>query len=253
MNNIVVFSGSVLALLLAITTHAHAQPAVSRGDIRVQLTPRHHTVLSSELSGRIDMIAVREGESFEQGQPLLEFDCKMHNARLQKAQAQGQEAEKVQAVNAQLDKLGSISTLEVDVAIARLAAAEAETALMQTIVERCVVAAPFTGKVASLMVQPHQYVGEGQELLEILDDRELEVEMVVPSRWLTTLTAEQAFQLRIEETGREYPARIERIGAAIDAVSQSVKVYGRIDGSFAELRAGMSGSALIGNPSAVAP
>lgn len=236
-----------LAWLWAGST-AMAQQDSTLDAIRLQLVPVSHTILSSEIGGRVATLNVKEGDTFRKGAQLLALDCKLHEARLAKAEAQASEAAKVEAVNTELDKLGTISKLEFEVAGARLAAAEADATLMRSIVERCRITAPFAGKVARLAVQPFQFVGEGKELMEILDDSTLEFELFVPSFWLPSLAPQQKFSLTIDETSRSYPAVIERIAPSVDAVSQTVKVYGRIDGQFAELRAGMSGTAALGAP-----
>ncbi|MDX1492094.1 MAG: efflux RND transporter periplasmic adaptor subunit [Pseudohongiellaceae bacterium] len=233
-----------ISFVLAVSSAA-AQPGTARNEIRVQLTAHQKTVLSSELAGAISSLSVREGDSFTAGQELMALDCDMHIARLNKAKAQEQEAAKVQQVNSQLDKLGSISTLEVDVAVSRAIAASAEAQLMQSIVDRCQLYAPFSGKVSLLEVDAYQYVSEGQPVMEILDDSQLNVEMYVPSHWVGRVNSGQRIQLRIEETGRTYEAIIDRVGASIDAVSQSLKVYARVDGENPELRSGMSGIAII--------
>lgn len=222
-----------------------ASNAQAFNEIRIQLTPQQETLLSSEVGGRIDEITVREGESFTKDQILVHLDCTMHEIRLKKAEALLLEAESIEQVSARLDQLGSISTLEYSSATARLAAAAAEVDLMRGIVDRCAIKAPFSGKVVQLMARSHQFVTEGQELLEILDDSVMLVEMNVPSQWLESKILDQTLILRIEETGNEYPALIERIGARIDAVSQSVKLYGSVVGSYPELRSGMSGTAIL--------
>ena len=237
------------SLLLMIASSAVWAQTASIGqaynEIRVQLTPLRETLLSSEVGGRIDEVMVREGESFIVGQVLVHLDCTMHEVRLEKAEALLLEAKSIEQVSARLDQLGSISTLEYSSATARLAAAAAEVGLMLVIVERCVIKAPFPGKVVQLMARSHQFVTEGQELIEILDDSVMLVEMNVPSQWLESKILDQTLILRIEETGNEYPALIERIGARIDAVSQSVKLYGSVVGSYPELRSGMSGTAIL--------
>lgn len=218
------------------------------GAIRAQLVPVRATVLSGEIAGRIADLEVREGDRFDKGQKLVGFDCTLHRARLAKAEAQALEARKSQEVAARLDKLGSVSTLEVDVAAARLAAAQAEVSLTRAVVERCTIAAPFAGRVAERKVSRHQSVAEGQELLDILDDSALEVEMIVPSRWLAWLAEGLPFTVTVEETGATHPAVLIRLGARIDPVSQSVKVFGRIDpasGEAPRLMAGMSGTARL--------
>ena len=53
------------------------------------------------------------------------------------------------------------------------------------------------------------------------------------------------FNVFLEENNREYPAKVEKIGARIDAVSQTIKIIGLIDGQFNDLLPGMSGRALF--------
>ena len=88
----------------------------------------------------------------------------------------------------------------------------------------------------------------GQALLDILDDSTLELEFLVPSRWLSWLHAGSEFQVRIDETGKTYPAKVQRLAARVDPVSQSVKVNAAIHGKFNELIAGMSGQVLLAQP-----
>jgi multidrug efflux pump subunit AcrA (membrane-fusion protein) len=91
-------------------------------------------------------------------------------------------------------------------------------------------------------------VQPGQALLEILDDSILELEFIVPSKWLAWLKTGQGFQVAIDETGKTYPAKVQRIGARVDPVSQSVKISAIVDGKFGELMAGMSGKVLMMPP-----
>lgn len=230
----------MLLIILSSNTLGQTLPQV-----RAQLMPIQNTILSSEIPGRIASLKLREGDRFEQGAALIELDCTLHRARLAKAQALFQEAEKTHQVNIRLDRLGSISTLEVDVAAARAQAAQADVRLSRAVLERCTISAPFTGRVAERLVSPHQYVTEGQELMLILDDSSLEIEMIVPSAWLSWLKPGHPFQLQIEETGEQHSAKISRLGARIDAVSQSIRVFGQLTAPVQGLIAGMSGNAQI--------
>ena len=244
-------AGAGLTALLALAGAAHAQTAEGgHPEIRAQLSPVRSTILSAEIPGSISELTVREGERFIEGQKLAALDCRLHKARLDKALAQQDQARKTYSVQARLDKLGSNSALEFQTAAAQLAVAEAEVAMNRTIATYCIITAPFAGRVVELKARAHQYVGEGHELMEILDDRELEVELAVPSTWLQWLRQGTAFTLRLDETGKEYAATIGRTGARVDPVSQTIKVFGTVTGgSFPELIAGMSGTAVFAPPS----
>ncbi|MBF0192584.1 MAG: HlyD family secretion protein [Magnetococcales bacterium] len=109
----------------------------------------------------------------------------------------------------------------------------------------CRIQAPFSGKVANLLAREHQYVTPGHQLMKILDHRHLEMEMVVPSRWLLWLQIKDRFTIRIDETGKSYPAAVIRLGAEADPVSQTIKIVGETVGEHPELLPGMSGVALF--------
>ena len=60
-------------------------------------------------------------------------------------------------------------------------------------------------------MQEFQYATPGQPLLEILDDRSIEVELIAPSRWLAWLNP--GYVLRsTSRTDKTYKAAITRVG-----------------------------------------
>lgn len=209
--------------------------------IRAQLSALHHTVLSGELSARIARLELREGEGFKAGDTLVAFDCAVQRARLKKARAVASGARNTRDTRRRLAKLNAGSALELEQAEAKAAETAAEVEVMRATVAKCEIEAPFDGRVVRRHAEPHQYLSAGKPLLEILDPSRLEVELILPSRWLAWLRADAPFVLHVEETGRGYPARVARVGSRIDPVSQSVPVAAHIDGDHPELLPGMSG------------
>jgi len=150
-------------------------------------------------------------------------------------------AEKTWGANKRLSELNSVGKVELELSEAEVIKNRAEVSAMSTMLGKCSIAAPFSGRIAEQKAREQQYVQPGQPLLEIIDDSVLELEFIVPSRWLAWLKAGHPFQVVIDEVGRSFPARVQRIGARVDPVSQSVKLTATIDGKFPELVAGMSG------------
>lgn len=222
--------------------------ALDKREIRAQLTPRRYTTLAAEIGAKVNRLPVAEGARFNAGEVLIAFDCSLQQAQLHKAKASLGAAEKTAAANRRLAELNSIGRVELDVSEAEVAKARAEVAANSAVLSKCSVAAPFTGRVAEQKVREQQYAQPGQALLEILDDSSLELEFIVPSKWLTWLKPNQRFHVAIDETGKQYPAKVQRIGARVDPVSQSVKLSAVIDGRFGELIAGMSGKVLMAPP-----
>ena len=235
-------AGVVLVLVLAAGAHAETKrpPDPDQG-VRVQFSALHETVLSSELSAKISALPLREGDTFNLGQPLVTFDCSLYRAQLAKAEAAAQAARETLVVTQQLNKLNSIGALEVQQASGKSKEAEAEAGAMRATVAKCSLAAPFAGRVAKVSAKQYQYVAPGQALLEILNTQQLELQMIVPSKWLAWLKVGSKFSVHVEELDRTFTGRIERLGARIDPVSQSISLAGRVEGPHAQLLPGMSG------------
>jgi membrane fusion protein, multidrug efflux system len=243
-----------LALALAWPGGARAQKAVAslsslttslaadkEGRVRAQLSSRNAVTLSAELAARIAALPLRDGDTFREGQVLASFDCSLFDSQLQKAEASTEAANAMVQSNRRLAELNSIGTYELAQAQAKLKEAQAEATGMRTVVKRCAIAAPFSGRVARRHAAAHQYVTPGTPLLDILETGPMEVQMIVPSKWLAWLKPGAAFTVQVDELGKTSTARVQRLGAQIDPLSQSIAVVGVIDGNPASLLPGMSG------------
>lgn len=210
--------------------------------LRAQLKARQSTLVSSEMGGRINQLKLRDGERFSNGQTLVEFNCSVEDAQLNKAKATLEKKNKTYEVNQRLAELKSISTLEVSVAKTEAEEAKADVNVAQAVLQRCSIQAPFSGKVVELLARPFQSVRAGDPIMEIIDDKDLEVEFMAPSDAAAHLKPGKRFRVTLDEIGKTYNAQIIRIGGKVDAVSQTIKVYGRITDKSSELLPGMSGA-----------
>jgi RND family efflux transporter MFP subunit len=251
-----VLAAALLASSTAIAQTTPARPApqkpaalsLEQQDIRAQLAPRNYTTLAAEIGAKVSRITVKPGQAFKSGQMLVSLDCSLQNAQRARAQAELEGAQKTHAVNKRLQELDAVGKLEYATSEQSTLKARAELDYANATLAKCKISAPFSGRVAEQKAREQQFVQPGQPLLEILDDSSLDLDFLVPSKWLAWLKAGQSFKVAIDENGQSYPARITRLGARIDPVSQSVTVAAVIDGHFPELIAGMSGRVLLAPP-----
>lgn len=222
-----------------------ANSVLAAREIRAQLTPRRYVTLAAEIGAKISQLPIAEGASFRAGQTLVNFDCAIPAAQMQRAQAAFNVSEKTLNGNRRLAELKSIGQMELDVSEAEVAKARAEVSAAQAILSKCKVVAPFAGRIAEQKVREQQFVQPGQALLDIIDDSVLELEFIAPSQWLSWIKIGSKLQVKIDETGRTYPATIQRIGARVDPVSQSIKLIAIPESGHNELMAGMSGRILV--------
>ncbi len=216
--------------------------------IRAQVTAIRKTVMPTEINGRISQLQVNEGSAFQQGEVLAKIDCGLYRAQLDKAKAMLDSATSRHKTIKRLAELKSKGKLELELAEIEVRKARADLAMITTQVEHCVIKAPFSGLVSEKLVDEQQYVQTGTPLLRVIDDSRLQVEFIAPSRYLRWLKPGAALQLAIDETGKSYPAVIQRFGADVDAVSQSIKVFAELDNQHRELMAGMSGRVTLTPP-----
>ncbi|WP_220814277.1 efflux RND transporter periplasmic adaptor subunit [Pseudomonas paralcaligenes] len=247
-------TGIILGLLCAQAIHASpendplldaptAAPQAGERSARGVLRARDQAVLSSELAGRIVDMPFAEGQDFKQGEVLVRFDCSAYQAQLNAAQAASRAAREELGNKKQLAALNSVGRFEVALAEARQAQAAAESQVYQVQVKRCSVTAPFSGRVVQRRVRPHESVASGTPLLEIVDNRTLEVHLLVPSSWLGRLKPGEHFEFVPDETGQPLRVEVKRQGARIDEGSQTLLLIGSLPENASGLLAGMSGSA----------
>ncbi|AZD32933.1 Membrane-fusion protein [Pseudomonas chlororaphis subsp. aurantiaca] len=220
-----------------------AGAAVASGsEARGVLRAKDQAVLAGELSGRIVELPYSEGESFKKGDVLARFDCSAYQAQLNAAQAASRGANEELAHNRQLASLNSVGRFEVARAAAKVSETQAQSQVYQVQVKRCSVVAPFDGQVVERKVQRYESVTAGSPLLEIVDNRSLEIHLLVPSSWMGKLKAGQTFSFVPDETGKPLAATVKRLGARIDEGSQTLLLVAAVPNAEG-LLAGMSGTA----------
>lgn len=230
--------------LIAPSAHATNQDPLPRGLI----VPHQEATLSSLMEGQIQTIHKREGERFQQGEPLVTFFCPVRLARLQQSQAALTAGRKRLQANQKLAGARSATPLDVALSEAEVLQAEAEWAVQRAMADMCLIRAPFAGRVNTLQVHPYESVPLGKPLLDIATEGSFEVRVILPSYYFSAVQIGTPFSIHLDETRRSYPAQVIRTGGRIDPVSQTIPVVGQIVGAFPELLPGMGGAVTFPTP-----
>ena len=233
----------LVALAGAVQAQAEMPAARREAPVRGVVRPVDQATLSSELGARVVELPLKEGEAFRRGDLLVAFDCRRQQAEHQAAEAAHREARIAHESQVYLQRNQAGSRFDIDVARARAEKARAEADALKVRLDQCTVVAPFRGRIAELGVHRHETPQAGRPFMTILDDSALEIELIVPSAWLRWLAVGATFSFLVDETGATYASHVIRIGAAVDPVSQTVKLIGRLDAPDDKVLAGMSGSA----------
>lgn len=230
--------------------HAAANPAAteSADSIRFLLAPAIETTLVSPFVGRVSSVGVSLGQAFPRGKVLVGFDCDEQSARLRMSEAEHSSARETHEAKLRLQGLQQAGELEVSLAAAAAERARAQVSLYRAQLGQCSIVAPFSGRAVRIAVKPHQGVSQGQPLLEVVSDGALKLRLNAPAKWVTWLKAGTPFEVKIDETGKTYKARVTALNGRIDAVSQSIEFEAAISEKAPDLLPGMSGMARFSPP-----
>jgi len=255
-----------------------AEPLEFRaGALRVSgnglVRPRAEVVLAAEVSGRVSFVspALVTGGAVRRGQDLVRLDDAPFRAALAQAEAELNSARAALKLAGQLLERtreliakGYLSqqtlderTAARDQAAAALARAEALAHQRRLDLAHTVVKAPFDGRVLAERVDRGETVQPGKELARLFADGALEIPVSLSDRdmaligdlWRRGARTAAPARVRVAHGNGvyEWPARVERVEAAVDSATRTFNVVVRVDKPAAR------GAAVRGDPSAAPP
>jgi len=235
--------------------------------------PRAEVVLAAEVSGRVEFVGrvLVTGGAFERDEVLVRLDAEPFRATLAQAEADRRSAaanlrlaEQLLARTEELIAKSFLSRQTLDERIANrdqaraaLARAEALERQRRNDLERAVIRAPFRGRVLSRSVDVGETVQPGKALGRIFADDVLEVAVSLTDRdvaliddpWRKSPGRRGAAATVTVEHGDgvyRWPARVDRIEAAVDSATRTFNVVVRVDDPKARGRP-------VAGPAAAAP
>ncbi len=212
-------------------------------NVRGLIKPVERAVISSEISAKIQSILFKSGDAFKKGDLLVGFDCSFYRADMASVEASYKSRQHVFENNKQLLALNAISDIDVSISESEMQVARADRTMKAIRVSQCKIKAPYSGRVIEVAINEHETVPADKEILSILNDSNLEIELIVPSNWLNWLAVNETFSFIIDETGKVLDAKVSKIGAVVDPVSQTIKLTGKFEGDLNGVLSGMSGTA----------
>lgn len=235
-------TGLILAALAFVAMAPGSSLAQEGGEaLRGIVKSANEAMIGTDLIFPIASLPFREGQHFSKGDVLVAFNCADLAAQVKSAEAVLRAERITQENTARLARSKAVGTFEVDMARAKMDQAAAELEAYQSKMSRCVVRAPYDGRIAFMRAHEHEIPEPNQPLMQIVSEGELEIEALLPSSWLRWLKPGSRFSITIDETGEKKQAEVVRIAAVVDPVSQTVKVTGRFSDDTIGILPGMSG------------
>ncbi|MFM2426670.1 MAG: hypothetical protein RL707_496 [Pseudomonadota bacterium] len=229
----------------------------------------NYAVIKARVAGELKEILVREGDIVKAGQVLARIDPTEYQRRWSQAQeqalaakAQMEIAQRQWGINKALVDRGFISQTAMDNslasyqgAVATQKAAMAGADVARKALDDATLLAPFAGVIAARTAQPGERVSIDAKVLELVDLRQLEVEVPLSPSESLDVRVGQLANLQLEDRKEFVTAKVKRISPSAQAGSRSVFIYLALDqpeglrhGLFAKGTLGLGKSQVLAVP-----
>jgi membrane fusion protein (multidrug efflux system) len=216
-------------------------------------------VVRAKAAGTLLSLSVAEGSRVKAGQPLGTIDLSDLQSRaaeraagVDSARARVVEAERMHKSNEDLanQRFISANALEssratLEAARAQLKSAQAQFGTAALGIREAALVAPINGVIGRRNVVPGEKVSAEQELMTVVDLKELELAGVVGTHQVSMLRQGQKLAVRVEGARESVEGRIDRIAPMAEVGTRGIRVVVLLPNPDEVFRAGQYASALV--------
>ena len=241
---------SVAVVAEEVATHEISQSLSLIG----KLEAAESVIISPEVSGKVDRIAIKANQTVKKGQLLIQLNDDKAKAVIKEALAYLHDEQRKLKEFQRLSKKNAITQTEIDgqkasvnIAQARLEAANAELRDLH-------ISAPFAGTVGFIDFSLGKMVSVGSELLTLDNLSLMQLDLQVPERYLSMLSTGMKVDAKSQAWGDlEFSGEVVGIDSRINAETLNLRI--RIDFPNKELKMkpGMLMAATLDFPAINAP
>lgn len=199
--------------------------------------------LSSEVSGKIEQIALKEGRRVRKGELLIKINDAELQAQLTRARFRLELAEERERRQEQLLKSGGISQEEYDATLNEVNVLRSDVALIEAQIDKTQIRAPFDGVLGLKYVSDGSYISPSTRISTLQDIDPVKIDFSVPERYAAQVRVGRTLQFSVEGLEEQLTAEVYAKEPSIDEETRTLQVRalapnadGRLlPGSFAEI------------------
>lgn len=241
---------SVAVVSEEVATHEISQSLSLIG----KLEAAESVMISPEVSGKIDRIAVKANQEVKKGQLLIQLNDDKASAAIKEAQAYLNDEKRKLKEFQRLAKKNAITQTEidgqkasVDIAQARLEAANANLSDLH-------ISAPFSGTVGFIDFSRGKMVNAGAELLTLDNLALMQLDLQVPERYLSMLSTGMKVDAMSQAWGKTvFSGKVVGIDSRINAETLNLRIRIEFPNKDLKMKPGMLMAAELDFPAINAP
>ncbi|MEO7801265.1 MAG: efflux RND transporter periplasmic adaptor subunit [Ginsengibacter sp.] len=203
------------------------------------------TEIHPEVSGRLTMLNVREGENVAKGSVIAKLYDADLQAQLKKLQAQLSIGNQTSTRLEQLLKIQGISRQDYDLAVLSSNNIKADIDIVRTDIGRTVIRAPFSGKLGLKAVSIGAYVTPQTIITVIRKTSDLRLDFTIPEKYISEAKEGNNVFFTVEGSQSRYTAKILATESGISENTRSLNVRATVTSKDAALTPGAFAKVLL--------
>lgn len=201
-----------------ITPQALAESISATGTLRAD----ESVELQAETNGKVVHVAFKEGTRVQRGDLLLKLNDADLKAQLTRAVYKRELAELKERRLAQLLESGSVRQDEYDGAVSDLNVQRAEVLLVEAMVAKTEIRAPFDGVVGLRFVSEGAFVTPTTRIATLQNLNTVKVDFSVPEKYASRVKAGSSATFAVAGVDKKYTGEIYAIDPRVDAATRTV-------------------------------
>ena len=200
--------------------------------------------VQSEASGRIESLAVEEGQAVAAGEPIMQLALEERESRLAEARALLEQRREDYEAAQSLEEKGYATAERIRELRTALEQARARVAEIEEEIEDTTIVAPFDGIVNALRHRVGEIVDAGEDVATLIDNRPMRVEVRIPQSDISRIERGAPAEVSYA-TGAREAGRICIISVAADPGTRTFPVEIRTPNADRQIPSGVSAEVRI--------
>ncbi|MEZ8824841.1 efflux RND transporter periplasmic adaptor subunit [Vibrio amylolyticus] len=219
-----------------------------------KLEAKQAIVVSPEVAGKVTQIPVKANQTVQKGQLLVQLNDDKAKAAEKEAKAYLTDEQRKLREFERLSKSNAITQTSIDGQKASVEIAQARLDAAQANLQDLNLSAPFTGTIGFIDLSPGELVTAGSHLLTLDDLSVMQLDLLVPERYLSRLSQGMKVSITTSAWGnRTFDGELVGIDSRVNTETLNLRVRVNFDNPESVLKPGMLASAYMAFPTIEAP
>ncbi len=188
------------------------------------IIPSEEVQLYSEVSGRVQSISFKEGQTVKKGAVLLQVDTDVLKAQRAQLKVELDLAKKDEARKKILLNAKGISAEEYEKVASQLANIEAQIDLINVQISKATVRAPFSGRIGLRRVSEGAFISPSTLITSIVQENPIKIEFSISERYANAVKSGQTIHFKTDNGTTSYSATVYAFESMVDQGTRMLTV-----------------------------